>query len=159
MRAGGMWGAPGPSLTRNPSGRAADSAQRPRLAGCTPATSPGSGRWAPLWERGVLWSWARPHHRRVLLHLKPLPALQARLLHSSVIARSPSPGNRSPPRSLLPSSYPQSLRAPGLSTIWRPLPTALGQRLSLHHQHLAPLLPTWHCPLAIPVGPILSDKT
>lgn len=122
-----MWGAPGPSLTRNPSGRAADSAQRPRLAGCTPATSPGSGRWAPLWERGVLWSWARPHHRRVLLHLKPLPALQARLLHSSVIARSPSPGNRSPPRSLLPSSYPHPCALLASALSGDPCPLLLGR--------------------------------
>lgn len=59
----------------------------------------------------------------------------------------------------LPSWFLQPRRAPASALPGDPCPAALGQRLSLHHQRLSPLSPTWHCPLATPSGPVLSNKT
>lgn len=132
--------APGPSLLQILSARAAGSAQRPRPARSTPATSPGSGRWAPPCGRGSACIGLSPHPRLLLLHIKPLPALQARAPRLGGSPRSqpwealrPSPGFQSTTSWFLPPTL-RALLASALSG--DPCPAFPFRRLSLYHQPL-----------------------
>lgn len=151
-----MRGAPGPLLPEPLNARAAGSAQRPRPARSTPTTSPGSGLWVAPWGRGSACLGLNPHPRLLLLHLEPLPALEARLFHSLVAAPSPSSGKRSLPQSRLTVHW--LVRTPNPCALLAselpgdPCPASLGHRLPLHHQHLSPLSPTWHSPQPPPMA-------
>ena len=156
-------GRPGPLSAPNPLCAGSWLGQRPTPARSTPATSPGSGRWAPPWGRGSAYIGLNPLSPPSASAPPAAPTRGCSSPWRQPAAPAPALGSApcpSPDFSPLPSSRRQPPRALLACALLRdPCPAPVGRRMSLHHQHLSSLSPTWHCPLATHNGPVLSDET
>lgn len=79
-----MWGAPGPSLPRTRSARAASSANGPHPPGPPRQLPLGRGAGLPRGGGGPLTLASIPFPRLLLLHLQPLPRVAVPLLGGSL---------------------------------------------------------------------------